>query len=347
MLNRLKKFNTALLFSFAAILASAAMAQTPKPAMVFKADAPERYVVVQGDTLWSIAERFTDAPWRWPELWNLNKDQIRNPDRIYPGDVLVLDRARGQLALADTVKRSPSVRAEAMRRSAVPSIPPSVIEPFLSRPLVVEPDGLEKAPKIVGTEDDRVILSSGHSAYVAGMGESREENWHVYRQGGALVDPETKKTLGYEAIYLGTAQLVRTGDPATVRLTRTVQEVLKGDRLIAVGKPVPVAYAPHAPTGFKGGRVMSIYGGIGKVGESGRHSIISVNRGMSDGLEPGHVLALLHPVETRGERKDQTIEIAQERYGLAYVFRVFDRVSYALVMTVSRPVLPNDVVRTP
>ncbi|MDA0224734.1 MAG: LysM peptidoglycan-binding domain-containing protein [Proteobacteria bacterium] len=346
MLNRLKKFNTALVFSFA-VLASGAFAQTPKPAMMIKADAPARYTVVKGDTLWSIAERFTDAPWRWSELWNLNKDKIRNPDRIFPGDVIVLDRARGKLALSGTVKLSPRVHAEMTRRSAVPSIPPSVIEPFLSRPLVIEPTGLDKAPSIVGTEDDRVIISAGQSAYVSGMSGTREENWHVYRKGGALVDPDTKTTLGYEAIYLGAAQLVRPGDPATVRLTSTVQEVLKGDRLIAVGKPVSVQYAPHAPTGFKGGRVMSIYGGIGKVGESGRHSIVTVNRGASDGLEPGHVVALLHPVETTAGRKDQKIEIAQERYGLAYVFRVFDRVSYALVMNVTRHVLPNDVVQTP
>lgn len=346
MLNRLKKFNTGLFLGLS-ILAAGAWAQAPKSPVTFKPDAPERYVVVPGDTLWSIAERFTDAPWRWTELWSQNKEQIRDPHRIFPGDVLVIDRARGQLALADTVKLSPRVRSESTGRTAVPSIPPGVIEPFLSRPLVIEPGGLEKAPTIVATEGDRVIISTGHSAYVRGLGGTNEETWHVYRQGGPLVDPESRQTLGYEAIYLGTAELVRAGDPATVRLTRSVQEILKGDRLIPVGKPVPAEYAPRSPTGFSGGRVIAIYGSIGQVGESARHAIISVNRGASNGLEPGHVLALLRPVETQGESRSQKVEVGQERFGLAFVFRVFDRVSYALVMNVTQPVKPNDVVRAP
>jgi hypothetical protein len=350
--------------------------------LAIKPDAPDRYTVVPGDTLWGISQRYTDSPWRWPELWNMNREQIRNPHLIYPGYVIILDRERAQLTIAPpgtepvpgapvtpgappttapttpttppgTVKLGPRVRAESLAKQEIPSIPPSVIEPFLSRPLVIEPDGLEKAPTIIATQADRVVLAAGNSAYVRGLGAAKDETWHVYRKGVALVDPDTNKTLGYEAVYLGTAQLTRPGEPATVVLTSAVQEVELGDKLVAAGRPQPVNYAPRAPGAQIKGRVIGIYGGVAKVGEAGPQQIISINRGKADGVEVGHVLALYNLGGTvRDATKprnapDARIQLPDERAGLAFVFRVFDRISYALIMQLTRPVSPLDVVQTP
>jgi hypothetical protein len=389
MVQQLRKSITTLIF----LVSGATWAQAPTAPLAIKPDAPDRYIVVPGDTLWGISQRYTDSPWRWPELWNMNREQIRNPHLIYPGYVLILDRERGQLRIAqpgtpsstqggeprepDTgaapsagvpptmapttpattsadpgiAKLSPRLRAESLARQGIPSIPANLIEPFLTRPLVIEPEGLDKAPTIVGTQTDRVIISAGNSAYVRGIGSSKEDIWFVYRRGGALIDPDTNQTLGYEAIYLGTAQVTRPGDPATVVLTTAVQEVGAGDKLVAASRPQAINYAPHAPNARIRGRVMSIYGS-GRVGEGGPQSIVTVNRGRADGLEVGHVLALY----TRGgmvtdmskpQGSDAKIQLPDERAGLAFVFRVFDRISYALVMHITRPISPHDVVQTP
>jgi hypothetical protein len=344
-----------------------ATAQSPSSPLVLKPDAPDRYVVVPGDTLWGISQRYTDSPWRWPELWGMNRQQIQNPHLIYPGAVLLLDRAKGTLSIAGngtgpggaapsatgSVKLAPRVRAESLARQEIPSIPPSAIEPFLTRPLVVEPDGLDNAPTIVGTQENRVILSAGNAAYVRGMGDSKEETWHVYRRGPALVDPDTEQTLAYEAIYLGTAQLTRPGNPATVVLTSAVQEINAGDKLIPAGRAQSVNYAPRPPAVQLSGRVISIYGGVSKVGEAGPLQIISINRGRADGIELGHVLALyslggtVRDVTKAADAPDALIKLPDERAGVAFVFRIFDRVSYALVMQITRPISPLDVVRTP
>ena len=389
-----RKSITGLVFVLSGLGAGAASAQVPSTPIAFKQDAPDRYVVVRGDTLWGISERFTDSPWRWPEIWNFNREQIRNPHWIYPGDVIVLDRVSGRLSIAGTdsgsardvsgstgagagagaggmdatgagrrgldaggvvgtVKLSPRVRAESTARDAIPSIPANAIEPFLSRPLVVEPDGLDNAPTIVATQENRVIIESGNQAYVRGMGNSKEENWFVYRRGKPLVDPDTKLTLGYEAIYLGTARVTRPGDPAIVQLTTVTQEVGTGDKLVPVGVPEVPKYAPHAPAVFMQGRVISIYGGLGQVGEAGPQAIITLNRGRSDGVEVGHVFALYRPGPVIADASKATgsapatFKLPDERYGLAFVFRLYDRVSYALVMRISRPVNPLDVVQTP
>jgi hypothetical protein len=392
MVQQLRKSITTLVF----LVSGAVWAQAPTAPLAIKPDAPDRYIVVPGDTLWGISQRYTDSPWRWPDLWNMNKDQIRNPHLIYPGYIIVLDRERGQLTIAqpgtpgapvtpetragDTTgtdapttaaapttgaptttatsadpgisKLSPHLRAESLARQGIPSIPANLIEPFLTRPLIVEPDGLDKAPTIVATQTDRVIISAGNSAYVRGIGSSKEDTWFVYRRGRPLVDPDTNQTLGYEAVYLGTAQVTRPGDPATITLTSAVQEVGAGDKLVAASRPQAINYAPHAPKTKINGRIMSIYG-AGRVGEAGPQTVVTVNRGRADGLEVGHVLALytrggmVSDVTKAKGAPDSKIQLPDERAGLAFVFRVFDRISYALVMHITRPVSPLDVVQTP
>ena len=364
-----RKSITILAFVAGSLAAAGAMAQAPKSASTIKSDAPDRYVVVPGDTLWGIAERFTNSPWRWPELWNLNKDEIKNPHRIYPGNVIVLDRLHGRLSIAPgtgapgtgapgteapgTEVLHPKMRVIGSTEAAIPSIPPSVIEPFLSQPLVIEPDGLKNAPTIIATQQDRYILEAGNTAYVRGIENSTEKTWNVYRTGGALVDPDTNRTLGYEAIYLGTAQVTRKGDPTTVRLLKVKREVGVGDKLIAAPPPQEMNFAPHSPSVFIKGRVMSIYGGVQRVGEAGNFSIVTINRGKADGIDVGTVLAVYTHGETVTDKTrpkgspDAVIHLPDERNGEVFVFRVFDRVSYALIMRITGPVRPLDVVENP
>ena len=357
MLDQLRKSITTLAFVACSGLGSGAWAQVPPTEL--KASAPDRYVVVQGDTLWSISERYLESPQRWPELWKMNRETLKNPHRIYPGDVLVLDRTKGQLAVqpSDTVRLSPKVRTESSAMQEIPSIPPSLIEPYLARPLVIEPNGLDNAPAIIATEENRVILGAGSIAYARGLSEAKEETWHVYRRGKALIDPDTNLTVGYEATFLGSARVKKPGEPSTIEIIAANREITTGDRLVAAGLPQIPNYAPHAPSTQIAGRVMSIYGGVGTVGEGSRNSIVTLNRGKADGLEVGHVLALLRLGSVVGQKRGLSgavektaltgMKVPDERYGLVFVFRVFDRVSYALVMDVSRPVNALDVVQTP
>jgi len=340
----------------AALLAAPVMAQQ-RSDIRLQDNVPDRYIVVQGDTLWSIAGKFLKDPWRWPEMWKLNQDEIKNPHWIYPGDIILLDRSGPGLALkmGDTVRLSPRARSEDVRSDHVPSIPPRVIEPFLTRPLVVELDGLNNAPRIIAAQADRVYLGSGDVAYVSGIKDAKPDSlWQIYRPGKALIDPESRKTLGYEAVFLGDSKVTKAGDPATIEIFGAQQEIGKGDRLVAAGPLVLNSYLPHAPQAFVQGRIIASRGGMR---ETGPQDVVTLNKGRNDGLEPGHVLALLRLGRTVQEKtgnpkwfradKVETTKLPDERYGLVFVFRTFDRVSYALVMSASRTVQINDVVTTP
>ena len=337
-----------LLAGLLAAPATMAWAQTDVPKLA--ASAPERYVVVPGDTLWGIAGRFLQDPYRWPDVWEPNKTDIKNPNRIYPGNILVLDRSgkTPRLRLA-TIKVEPRVRSD-KESVAIPPIPPGAIEPFLSAPLVVDQGGLTNAPKIVATQEGRVYLGANDLAYVSGNVPDNVASWQIYRPGKAFIDPETKETLGYEATFLGTAALERKSTPMTFRITTSKQEIGAGDRLVATSPPVLIDYQPRAPRNDIRARVLSTYGGVN---EAGSKQIITISKGKRDGLELGHVLALYTDGATVKDRSDalqrtgDTVKLPDERNGLLFVFRVFDKVSYALVMSATLPIKAGDVARKP
>ena len=318
----------------------------------FVASAPTRYTVVRGDTLWGIAKRFLKNPLEWPHIWRMNRDQIKNPHWIYPVQVIVIDRLNGTMYLegrgadGSVIRVEPEVRVETSEH-AIPSIPQDVIQPFLSQPLVVETETMHSAPRIVGSKNDQVVLARGDYAYVSGITDPSITSWQVYRPGTALKDPDTNSIIAYQAEYLGAAQLIRSGDPATMLITSFAQEMEPGDRLVPSAAPVLVNYVPHAPASPIKGKVITTLGGIGY---AGRDAIVVLNRGSADGLEMGNVLA----VQTAGRTVTDTtngsreeIKLPDERNGLVFVFRVFDHITYALVLDADIEVQRGDVVQQP
>jgi hypothetical protein len=314
------------------------------------ADAPERHIVVPGDTLWGISSKFLKDPFRWPELWKMNADQVRNPHRIYPGQVLILDRSGGDptLKIGNLIKLGPEVRVEVPPKE-IPAIPASAIEPFLSQPLVINAGDFDSAPRIVATQESRVFTGTGDLIYATGNASPAVKRWHVFRPGRPLKDPENNEILGIEAVYLGSARPAgELKDVLPLELTNVKLEIGRGDYLVPAERPEVMSYVPHAPTQDINGRVMLIYGGVG---EAAVNSVVSLSRGKADGLEVGHVLAVYRTGQTVANRfeddKMQTHTLPDERIGLVFVFRVFDRVSYGLITQAQRPVQEGDRIRKP
>lgn len=330
-----------------AVTAACASAEEP---IKLADNPPDRHIVVPGDTLWGISAKFLKEPWRWPEVWRLNKDQIKNPHRIYPGDIVLLDLSSGnpRLKIAKPVRVQPQVYSEELAKE-IPSIPPHVIAPFISRPLVIEEKDLETAPKIVATQEDRINLSNGDVGYVSGIPDAKTIDWQIFRPGKPLKDPENGEVIGYEALFVGNAKLLHPGEPALVSVTTIKEEAGRGDRLVPAGAPHLQSYVPHEPAQKMSGQVMSIYGGLYS---GGKHSVVSLNRGSRDGLEIGHVVALYRKrvsegFDETGSGKVVATPVPEERYALAFVFRTFNRVAYALVMESSKAVMVGDAVRNP
>jgi len=357
----MKKFSTQVLGFALAMFAGAAIASQP---LELAPNAPDKYVVVKGDTLWDISGKFLSKPWRWPEIWQLNREQIANPHLIYPGDIIYLDRsgasprlrlgklvatggsaADGGQAGLPSERATPRVRTEPLPKEPVPTIDAAAIEPFLSRPLIVNEGQLLTNPRIVATQDGRVYLGRGDIAYVRGIEGAPGSDWHVYRRAHPLLDPDTRKPIAWEAEFVGTARLERGGDPATVRVTGNTEEIGPGDRLLPSERSLTISYAPHPPEGNVQGRIVSVYRGVA---QAGRNNVVALNVGKANGIEVGNVLAIKERTRVVQDRETrEMIQLPGEPIGHLLVFRVFDKIAYGLIMGSSRDITVGDDVANP
>ncbi|MBC3936752.1 LysM peptidoglycan-binding domain-containing protein [Undibacterium sp. CY7W] len=370
----MKKFSTIAAFLVAGLpLASANAHAAPADATIAQAqavaakskcsflpDAPDKHVVVSGDTLWGISSRFLQNPWCWPQVWGMNKEDIRNPHWIYPGQIVYFDRVNQRLRLANasgegmvggvaTVKLSPRARVQGLGANAIRSIPASAIEPFLSQPMVVDVNTLERTPRIVAAPESRVNLGQNEKAYVRGDLDGGT-SFQVFRPGTPLKDPESGNIIGYEAAFVGTVKLDREGDENgdvhTFTVVNSKEEMSVGDRLLPI-PPTPIlSYVPHPPYDEIKARIVSVYGGVSVAGQN---QIVTINRGREHGIDLGTVLSLQRYGATVKDRTDgnRLIKLPNEQYGHVFIFRVFDTISYGLVMQVTDFVKVGDIAQSP
>ena len=379
-------------------------------------NAPDSHTVKRGDTLWAISKIFLKSPWRWPELWGMNMADIKNPHLIYPGQTLYLDKSNGRARLSsrrggagaggiETIKLSPRTRSSNLPDPSIPTLQNSLIEPFLTEPIIVEEATFQAAPRFVATQEGRVLLSEGDRAYARSsdglqlsVASGKPRNFRVFRNATPLKDPGTGEILGYEAQFVGRATLVRgesvtpirgekvvvmqsdealttarsdyvnnsNGDaialvrgdfvktggteivPATLDIMRSKEEIRTGDRLLPEPPMELLTYTPRAPTNPVEARIVSVYGSA--VANAAQNQVVVINRGTKDGMERGLVLA----IQTNGQRvvdktgtSFQEIRLPDERNGLLMVFRPFERVSYALVLSAEQAVRVGDWLVNP
>jgi nucleoid-associated protein YgaU len=354
------------------------IAQAGVPLSELAPGAPERYTIKKGDTLWAISVLYLKSPWRWPELWGMNKQAIANPHLIYPGQMLVLVKTaegRAQLKLvgsesAEAAAPAPAPAAPAAPAPApipvvrleprvrdlgdvgsepIPSIPNRLIEPFLSQPLVISAQELARYPRVVATPEDRVYLGRDDLAYARGIDDPSQTDFHVFRTARPLFDPDKpgSKPIAFEALYLGSARVIRRGEITTLRISDSKREIGVEDRLVPIQREPLITYAPHQPQQPIEGRLISVYGAIDDVGAQ---SIVALNRGSRDGLDIGTILAVNRSGPTMLDRttsSKQYIKLPDERIGHMFVFRVFDNIAYALVLTATGPIKVGDRFGSP
>ncbi|MBC7919232.1 MAG: LysM peptidoglycan-binding domain-containing protein [Rhodoferax sp.] len=364
------------------------VAQKGVPLSEISADAPDRYTIKRGDTLWAISSMYLKSPWRWPELWGMNLNEIKNPHLIYPGQVLILERKNGVATLRveggaagpaaapsdqpnNTVRVSPRTRYESLGDAALPTLRSSVIEPFLAEPVIVDEGEFKNAPRIVATQQGRVLLTRGDRAYARGPSgspmlddQAGEKMYRVFRTATPLKDPVTGEVLGFEAVYVGKAKLMRSEGtsevqeangktttaivPATIDIVAAKEEMREGDRLLPEPPRQLQTFNPRAPDSKMTARIVSVYGNA--VANAGQNQVVTINRGKLDGMEPGHVMAILKDGARAIDKQDSSrplMKLPDERNGLLMVFRTFDRLSYALVLEITDGVQVGDRLISP
>ncbi|QKO23497.1 LysM peptidoglycan-binding domain-containing protein [Rhodoferax sp. BAB1] len=385
------------------------VAQAGVPLSELAPDAPDTYVIKSGDTLWAISRMYLRSPWRWPELWGMNIEEILNPHLIYPGQTLYLDKRDGRARLTgtapgteagaavttgeggapaatstastgssregsggiETVRLSPRIRSEAAR-TPLTTLQTRDIEAFLAEPLIVEENEFQTAPRIVAAGENRVIIGRGDRVYARGPAtapllddQQKLKQYRIFRNAKPLKDPDSGEVLGYEAEFLGKAALVRSEGsteiasadgkvstalvPATIDITSAKSEMLAGDRMAPEPEREFLSFTPRAPAGAVNGRIVSIYGS-NVVANASQNQVVVINRGKRDGIESGHVLAILKDGQQLIDKTDAArplIKLPNERNGLLMVFRTYEKLSYALILDINDSVRIGDRLASP
>lgn len=314
-------------------------------------DAPSTYVVQPGDTLWDISAKFLTDPWYWPEIWHINP-QVANPHLIYPGDTLALTWVDGQprvtVAQGGATRLSPRVREHPLSE-AIHAIPYERIAAFMQRPAVLSEEQVRGAPYVAHGRDHRLISAAGQEVYVRRLASAAPgSRYNVYHVGDELKDPDDGDVLGYQGVFAAEAGLRRSGDPSTMLIVDSARETLDGDILVPVAGEPKMDFIPRAPKSKVEGTIMSVIDDRTVVAD---YDVVIINRGTRHGLEPGHVLTVWEAGEEVRDitphPESRTVQLPDERNGVAMVFKAYDRMSYGLMMQSDREVHVGDAVRSP
>ena len=360
--------------------------EEPAEVVVYEPEYPEIYIVQKGDTLWDISTVFLRDPWHWPEIWFKNP-QIENPHLIYPGDQLAIIYVGGtkmiQLlkrgddnpqqttstsgtstststttgttpATTDTtgikiVKLSPRVRSEVIDATR-PSIPIEDLRHLLARPILISEAELDKAAYVVSSADAHLINSTNDKIYVRQLNTSiGNGRYQIFKPDKALHDPDTGELLGYQSLHAGEAKLLVAGDPATLRVTSSVREILQNDKVVPIDNTgFERDYFPQPPYAYLKGRIVAL---LDAVYQAGRYQTIAINLGERDGLQTGNLLRVMQNGKAIPDYAETepgyTVKLPDERVGLVLVVRTFEKMSYALVMEADHPISLKNYVESP
>jgi hypothetical protein len=330
------------------------------------ADAPDRYVVKRGDTLWDIAGVFLRDPWFWPEIWYVNP-AISNPHLIFPGDVLNLVYVDGKprltLERGETVRLSPQMRSEPLS-SAIRAIPYDLLMDFAGRPQLLDDETARQAPHVVGMRDRHIVGSDQNEIYARGIGEVPVgSRFTIITVGNELRDPDDGDLLGYMGHFAGTGQVLDTSntgrrdEPIThLQVIESGREILQGDRLFPTQVDVGADFVPSAPANKDiNGRVVAVVDGVYV---AGKYQVLAVNRGKRDGLVPGNVLAIFDQGETIADRSNasfwrrnasnyENVRLPKERSASVLLFSIHERMSYGLVVESTQVIRVGDYLKHP
>ncbi len=354
----MKNIKTLFSLTILAFLLCSSLSFAQGDSVKLKPGHPQQYVVQKDDTLWDISSMFLNEPWYWPEIWHSNP-QIKNPDLIYPGDILKLIYVDGKAYISRyngkrTIRLSPEAKIEELNQ-AIPTIPLDIISPYLTQNRILNSHEYQNLPYIVAIKDEHMSAGANNLIYVMGMPEdSNETTYGIYRRGTAYKNPANQREiLGYEAVYLGEGIIQKQGSPSTVFVESSKSEILEGHRLIPINndKLVTTNFFPKASILQRSARIIGVLAsamqsGVTMVGDT---DVVTIDVGLKDGVEIGDVFNIYKkgPLVDDPIIRNTQVKLPDEISGNLMVFRPFNRVSYALIMDAQSTLSVGDIIKSP
>lgn len=359
--NRLSRTLLALLM---AVILPQAVAQTA----LLKRELPESYIVRDGDTLWNIAGQFLNDPERWPEIWQPDP-YLDNAELIYPGDELRLSYVGGSPRVLvrrgdrDVETLRPMMR-EQILTSSIPAIPREAIENSFTRNRIVDSELLEAAPYIVSNLGDNLAIATGDEVHVRGSWPEGTTSFEIYRPLREHYDPtDEEQLLGVELEYLGFASIVEveSADIRRVLINNSAKEVRVGDRLLVREEAeIGATIFPTEPVREIEGRIIAL---VSSERLASQLDSVLINLGSRDSVKVGDVFAVskedaitVDEIERdrmsfrdrmRAIMNRESLTLPGGELGTLLVYRTFETMSYAVLLSSLEPISVNARVISP
>lgn len=343
-----------------ALFMTTAYANNPPPTI--KADAPNRYIVKKGDTLWDISGRYLNSPWRWKDIWATNK-QIKNPNLIYPNDILILCVIQGKTLIGvDTGEGCAGVEKQmtgnvvastvtvTSTANSIPPIPWSAIQHWIDKTIIVNPIDFNTTPYIIASKNRNLITASGDKVYAKGIPLIVGQRYGIYREGEKYVDPNNQNIIGLEVTQVATGIVtdVTNTDVTSLQLTDSYgKEVREGDRVfVELDNSIPPVFYPTPAVTTRGGTIVRV---MDSINAAAKGSVVAINLGSAEGAKPGDVLTVYQkgPLVRDIKDNDNPVRLPSELSGMVMVFNTFDHISYAYVLNSELPINVGDQLLPP
>lgn len=359
---------------------SPAEEQSPAPSPGEKVEAPEAvaqepkkeepvyYTVVRRDTLWGITGKFLKDPFKWPRVWKLNR-QIRNPDLIYPGDIVKIT-PDGIEVISEGVKKAETVPEAELGPApeGLPIVPlepgeeivmlepepevkeappaPKVTESVIGKRGFITDKELEASGTIIGSKETNILLHTDDVVYLsfkdAGAVKAGDR-YMVFRTKGMIAHPVTKKKLGYMTDNLGIAVITKTDDVIESQIEVSFKEIEKGAKLRPYREMESVVEITKAAAGVNGYVVASLEGSE----QMSKGDIIYIDKGTKDGLSKGNLMRIYRKGEkARDPVKRKTVRLPELELGTLVVIEAEQNTSACIITKSLRGITRGDLVST-
>ncbi len=247
-----------------------------------------------------------------------------------------------------TIVMSPEIRV-IERKHEIPSLQMELIQHFLNRPKIVTPDEIEDMGYIVANAEDSLFVTQGSKIYVRNLYDAEKgKKYAIIQLGQAYSNPveDSEEVLAYEGVYLGESIVEKLGDTTVLDVTSAIREIGLGARLIPVDKRgFPEDFYLHSPKSLKEAYIIALLDGTLSIG---KYQIVVINKGIGDGIEKGHVLAIEKSTRLIEDKiSEEKVTIPEQRVGKLLVFKAFEQISYALVTKAEKPINQFDIVTIP
>jgi hypothetical protein len=313
-------------------------------AEVIKKDAPYNYIVKKGDSLWDIANMYLDSPWMWPQVWQTNSG-IKNSDLIFPEDCIKLEYDNGKPKIyvskrgkiGRVIRLSPHVRVDPSE-NAIPTIPRSKIETMISQNTIFETEDKNKVfPKIDSIDNNKTVAFTGDKIFVTGD-VKLDKTYKVYRKGDVLKNPITSEVLGIVGHNIGEVQVEQQqGKYSQCKILKNNKEIKPGDILLADSTDkITTMFNPKSPEPQVNSVILS---GLQDKSKFSRNDSVIIGKGKQDGLTEGDILTVYRQQENRN--------IPLISCGLIMIYKIYEKVSFALVLSSNQPINKDFLVKNP